>query len=109
MGAIETGKTICGFLFGGSVYLGYLNGMNATEVPEVKDEKRKQAITSVRDLFQGFIERFGHTDCQTLTSCDWSRKEDVRRYYKEQIYKDTCYHQFEYVLANCLEKNDSLP
>ena len=92
MGAIETGKTNCGILIGGVVYLGYLSGINATAAPEVKDEKRKAAIASVRGLYQGFIEKFGDTDCKTLTGCDWSKKEDVKRYYKEKIYQNTCYH-----------------
>jgi hypothetical protein len=104
MGAIESGKTNCGILFGGAVYLGYLSGVGATGPPEVKDSKRKQAITSVRDLFQSFINKFGNTDCKALTGCDWSKKEDIDRYFEEQIYKDTCYLQFEYVLAECLEK-----
>ena len=72
-------------------------------------ENRKEAISCVRNLFQGFIEKFGDTDCQALSGCDWSKKEEIKRYFKEQIYKDTCYHQFEYVLANCLEKNDGMP
>ena len=109
MGAIETGKTICGILFGGSVYLGYLSGVNATEAPAVKDENRKEAISCVRNLFHGFIERFGDTDCHAFSSCDWSKKEDVKRYFKEKVYENTCYHQFEYVLGNCLEKNDGMP
>jgi hypothetical protein len=103
MGAIESGKTICGFLFGGAVYLGFHSGLRATAAPQVKDEKRKEAVTSVRNLFQGFIERFGDTDCKTLTGCDWSKKEDVKRYFKEKIYENTCYHQGEYVLTKCLQ------
>ena len=58
----------------------------------------------MRDLFQGFIEKFGDTNCRTLTGCDWTNKEDIDRYYKEEIYKDTCYHYLEYVLARCLDQ-----
>jgi len=70
MWAIESGKTICGILFGGAVYLWYLSGTGATEGPGVKDEKRKAAIRSVRDLYQGFIEEFGDTDRKNVTGCD---------------------------------------
>jgi hypothetical protein len=28
----------------------------------------------------------------------------VKRYFKEKVYKNTCYHQFEYVLAELVEK-----
>ena len=103
-GAIDTGKTICGILFGGTVYLGYLSGINASGVPEVKDKNRKAAIESVRHLYQGFIEKFGDSDCKALTGCDWSKKEDVKRYFKEKVYKNICYPQFEYVLAELMEK-----
>ena len=73
-GAVMSGKTTCGILFGATIYLGYLNGINATRAPGHRDRRRKKAIASVEDLFNGFIKRFGHTDCQTLTGCDWTRR-----------------------------------
>ena len=90
---------MCGILFGAAVYLGFHSGVDATGVPGVKDENRKLAIARVRDLFQGFIGKFGDTDCKSLTGCDWSQKDDIKRYRKEKIYQNTCYPQFEYVLA----------
>ena len=84
--------------------MGYLSGSHATGAPGVKDENRKLAITRVQNLFQGFIDKFGDTDCKALTGCDWSKKEDVNRYRKEKIYQNTCYPQFEYVLAALLDK-----
>jgi hypothetical protein len=96
-----SGKTTCGILFGATIYLGYLNGINATDAPELRNRRRKRAIESVEDLFNGFTERFGQTDCQTLTGCDWTRKKDVKRYFKEEVYKDTCFQQFEYVVEKC--------
>ena len=108
MGAINSGKTICGVLFGGSIYLGFLNGINATDAPELKDKRRLKAIRSVNELFNGFINRFGETDCKTLTGCDLSRKEDIKRYFKDQIYKDICFHQFEYVIEKCIADKSSV-
>ena len=78
--------------------------MNTTEAPEVQGERRSQAIEGVGGLFRGFIERFGDTNCQTLTGCDWSKKEDIDRYMKEETYKHTCFNYFEYVLAECLDQ-----
>jgi hypothetical protein len=106
MGAINSGKTICGVLFGGSIYLGFLNGIGRTEAPKLKDEGRLKAIQSVSELFNEFINRFGETDCRALTGCDWSRKEDIKRYFKDEIYKDTCFRQFEYVIEKCI--NDKM-
>ena len=108
MGAINSGKTICGVLFGGSIYLGFLNGMGATNAPELEDEGRLKAIKSVNELFNGFIKRFWETDCTALTGCDWSKKEDINRYFKEEIYKDTCFRQFEYVIEKCLAEKSSV-
>ena len=108
MGAIATGKTICGTLFGGTTFLGYLHGVNASDAPAAEDPKRNQSIESVRELFQGFIERFSYTDCRTLTGCDWSSEEDIRRYREERVYEETCYQYFEYVLATCLARQDAM-
>ena len=36
------------------------------------------------------------------TGCDWSNKEDIKRYFKDQIYKDTCYRQFEWAVRRKL-------
>ena len=82
--------------------------MDSTDAPNLKDEKRLKAIKSVNDLFNGFISRFGDTNCKTLTGCDWSKKEDVQRYFKCEIYKDTCYRQFEYVIEQCIAEKSSV-
>jgi hypothetical protein len=92
-------------LYGGTAFLGYLHGVNAPDAPAAVDQNRNQSIESVRELFQGFIERFEYTDCQTLTGCDWSKEEDVRRYREEKVYEETCFHYFEYVLATCLARD----
>jgi len=82
--------------------------MNALQEPEVQDERRTRAIDSVRGLFHGFVERFGDTDCRTLTGCDWSKKEDRDRYFREEVYKETCYNYLDYVLARCLDQMTSM-
>ena len=81
--------------------------MDATGAPKLKDKRRLNAIKSVNELFKGFINQFGESDCTTLTGCDWSKKEDIKRYFKDQIYKDTCYRQFEYVVEKCINETAS--
>ena len=78
--------------------------MDSTDVPEPKDERRLKAIKSVNDLFRGFIDQFGDSDCKTLTGCDWSKKEDAKRYFKDKVYNDVCYPQFKYVLEKCFNE-----
>lgn len=102
LGAINSGKTICGILFGATIYLGYLNGIDSSNEPKLNDKGRSNAIKSVDKLFNGFINQFGETDCKALTGCDWSNKNDIKRYYEDQIYKDTCFRQFEYVVRKCI-------
>jgi hypothetical protein len=102
MGAVNSGKTICGILFGASIYLGFLNAKDSTDAPKLKDKRRLNAIKAVNELFNGFINQFGESDCKTLTGCDWRKKKDVKRYFKDQIYKDTCFRQFEYVVEKCI-------
>jgi hypothetical protein len=104
MGAINSGKTICGILFGGSIYIGFLNGIDSTDAPKLKDKRRLNAIKSVNELFNGFINRFAETDCNALTGCDWSKKDDISRYFKDKVYQDTCYRQFEYVIEKCFNE-----
>jgi hypothetical protein len=101
-GAINSGKTICGTLFGSAVFLGHLYGKAGKSLPGVNDDKRTKAIESTNKLFNGFIERFGHTDCRELTNCDFSKKEEVEKYRANEVYKDTCFHQLDYVLTHCL-------
>jgi hypothetical protein len=104
-GAIRSGKTICGTLLGGTVYLGYLQGQDAEGAPEIGGERRTRAIQAVGDLYAGFIERFGDTDCQTLTGCHHGKPEDVERYNRERIYEQ-CFDYFGHVVAKCLEASD---
>ena len=77
--------------------------MDAEKAPEVGGERRARAIEAVGDLYRGFIERFGDTDCRTLTGCDWSKRADIVRYMREKTYEHTCYNYLGYVLAECLD------
>ena len=103
MGAITSGKTICGCLFGGTIFLGLVEGLKIDQLPVIGGENRSHAIASVEHLYQGFIERFGDTDCYRLTGVDWGNREDTVRYFKEEIYQETCYKFMQYVLGFCLD------
>jgi len=78
--------------------------VNATQPPQVQGERRTRAIEAVGSLFRGFVERFGDTDCQTLTGCNWGREEDIARYKEEGTFKETCLHLVGYVLEACLDE-----
>jgi len=40
--------------------------------------------------------------CTNLTGCDWKKKEDIKRYFEDQIHKDNYFCQFDYVVENCI-------
>lgn len=104
----EGSKTICGMLFGGAAFLGFLCGRNEIAEPAVENPMRQRAITAVHGLFNGFLERFGATECHALTRCDHSIPEEVERFYAEEVYRDSCLPQFEYVLSYCLDQIESI-
>jgi hypothetical protein len=90
-------------LFGATAFLGFLFGKSESAAPGVQDSQRTAAIAAVNRLFTGFMEKFRETECKALTGCDFSDKDAVERYRKEEVYKDTCLPQFEYVLDYCLK------
>jgi hypothetical protein len=104
MGAIRTGKTICGTLFGGTVALGALYGRGAPHAPASQDPRRRQAQDAVQGLYREFIARFGHTECRTLTGCDWTKEEDIARYRQQGVFEDKCCKYLECVLSVCLQR-----
>ena len=106
-GAINSGKTICGILFGATAFLGFMHGSDAEDAPRVKDARRTAAIAAVNNLYKDFIAKFGDTECKALTGCDFSRSEEAGRYLRDQIFKDTCFPQFEHVLSFCLDHIDA--
>lgn len=110
LGAIQSegSKTICGMLFGGAVFLGFLCGRGEIAEPALEDPMRRRAITAVHGLFKGFLERFGATECHALTRCDHSIPEEVKRFYDDEVYRDSCLPQLEYVLSYCLDQIGSI-
>jgi hypothetical protein len=106
LGAIHSkgSKTICGVLYGSTAFLGFLCGRDEAAEPAVEDAKRRQAIAAVNGLFSGFLERFGATECHTLTRCDHSIPEEVDRFRNDEVYRDSCLPQFEYALSYCLNQ-----
>jgi hypothetical protein len=106
LGAIHSrgSKTICGMLYGSTACLGFLCGRDENTDPAVEDPKRRQAIAVVNGLFNGFVEKFGATECHTLTRCDHSIPEEVEKFYSNEAYRDSCLPQFEYVLSYCLDR-----
>ena len=54
-----------------------------------------------------FFKRLWETDCTALTGCDWSKKEDIKRYFEDQIRKDNYFCQFDYAVEKCIAEKAS--
>jgi len=104
MGAINTGKTICGALYGATAFLGALHGDRGDAPSGANNARRMAAGAAVESLFRGFIDRFGATECLQLTGCDWTSDEDRARYDHERIYETRCAKYIAYALSVCLER-----
>ena len=101
-GAIGSGRAICGSLFAGTVYLGYLQGAGSAGDLLVDDDRRRRAMDAVGALYEGLVRRFGHTDCLALTGCNFGVQADRERYWRDKVYEAKCLTYCGYVLATCL-------
>lgn len=67
------------------------------------EENRHKAVKEVNSLYKDFISRFNHTDCKTLTACDFTNPEDRARYMEKEIYKNTCFVFFNFVMKRFMD------
>ena len=103
MGAILTGQTTCGLLIGSSAAIGLKCGNGRAGVPEEHASDRDRAIGAVENLYRDFLEKFGSTDCYTLSGCDYSDPEDLARHIECEGWKDTCDIFLKFVMTRCVE------
>jgi hypothetical protein len=103
LGAISSGDATCGLLIGSSMAIGLRSGQGKTCLPLEDQEERNKAIAAVNALYKDFIEKFGATQCQKLTQCDFSKPEEAKRYREEEIYKNRCFNLFNFVMNRFVE------
>ncbi len=103
LGAISSGEATCGLLIGSSVAIGLRMGIGKEQFPLEDEKDRNKAIASVNDLYEDFLEAFKSTQCQRLTCCDFSKKEEIDRYMTEEVYKDKCFKFFDFVMDKFIE------
>jgi len=103
LGAIESGQTTCGLLIGSSIAIGLKSGRNKQCLPLEDTGERDKAVQEVNQLYHSFLKEFGSTECQTLTTCDFSKPEDGNRYLEKEIYKDCCFNFFNFVMDRFIE------
>jgi len=103
MGAISSGQATCGLLIGSGVAIGFRCAEGKEGIPEEHEAERNRAIDAVGKLYHGFLKEFGSTDCKRLIRCDFSKPEDVKRYTKGRVWKETCDVFLDFVMRKCIE------
>ena len=87
------------------MFLSTLHGAEQLQPPAPTHPRRLGAVAAVNGLYSGFIERFGATDCRTLTGLDLSEPQALETLfdqYASQGLGHTCFQQMRYVLGECL-------
>ena len=72
-------------------------------MPLENTDERDKAVEEVNKLYHAFLKEFGSTECQMLTSCDFSKSEDLTRYMEKEIYKECCFNFFNFVMNRFIE------
>jgi len=103
-GAISSGQTTCGLLIGATVAIGLRHGQGQTSIPFEAEEERGKAVKAVNALYQEFLTKFNGTNCQTLTTIDFSKPEDQARYMEKEIFKDTCFKYFQFLMKRFMDE-----
>jgi len=104
LGAINSGQTTCGLLIGSSIAIGLRHGKGKNCIPKEDEESRNKAVKEVNMLYKDFIHKFNSTNCKELTACDFSKQEDANRYMEKEVYKNTCFIFFNFVMNRLIEK-----
>jgi len=109
LGAINSGQTTCGLLIGSSVAIGLKTGQGKQCLPLEDTDDRDIAVNKVNQLYHDFLKEFGSTECQTLTTCDFSKDQELTRYVEKEIYKERCFKFFNFVMNRFIEMDKKEP
>ena len=106
-GAISSGNTTCGLLIGGTIAIGLRSGQGKEVIPVEDKETRAQAIAEVNEFYRDFLGEFNNTICKELINLDFSKPGEGQRYAKEEVYKDTCFKYFNFIMDRFIERDKS--
>ena len=102
-GAINSGQTTCGLLIGSAAAIGLRCGKGKDCIPKEDEEYRNIAVKEVNSLYKDFISKFNSTNCKDLIMCDFSKPEDLKKYMDKEVYKETCFVFFNFVMNRFIE------
>jgi len=108
-GAIRSGYTTCGLLIGCTIAMGLRHGQGRECIPMDEEETRDLVIREVNELYRDFIGQFGNAVCRELIQCDLGNPEEQARYMEQQIYRDTCFKYFKFIMNRLIEEDKLNP
>ena len=97
-GGIGGEQDVCGAVAGGVISIGYREGRSGGNQMEVA----RAARPFVRDLYEGFRERFGAVDCRTLSGYDYSDPVQNERAHSDPERAEKCREYKEWVIRRLL-------
>ena len=68
-------------------------------------ELRDKAIAEVGEFYRDFLSEFGDTLCRNLIGLDMSVPEERQQYMDKEVYKDTCFKFFQFVMKRFIERD----
>jgi len=104
-GAIGSGDTTCGLLIGTTIAIGLRHGQGKTSLPIDEADDRDKAIADVNEFYRDFMAEFGTAHCKQLISLDMSIPEEREQFREKEVYKDTCFKFFQFVMKRFIERD----
>ncbi len=97
-GGIGGEQDVCGAITGGVIAIGYREGQRGGNQMEIA----RAARPAVRDVYEGFRERFGAVDCRSLIGYDYRDPVQFERAHVDPERMQKCRQYKEWVLRRLL-------
>ncbi len=104
-GGIGGEQDVCGAIAGGVIAVGYREGRRGGNQMEIAGAARPV----VRDVYEGFRERFGAVDCRALTGYDFAIPGQYERAHADPERIERCRVFKEWVIRRLLETDGRAP
>lgn len=97
-GGIGGEQDVCGAISGAVIAIGYREGLSGGNQMEIA----KAAKPAVRDVYEGFQEKFGAVDCRTLIGYDYRQPGQQEKSHSDPARLEKCRVYKEWVLRRLL-------
>ncbi len=99
-GGIGGEQDVCGAIAGGVIAIGYRAGQSGANQNQMAVARAARPV--VRDLYEGFRERFGAVDCRSLVGYDYRDPAQYEQAHRDPERVEKCRQYKEWVLRRLL-------